>query len=205
MPLKIKSNKQIENIQAILAQPFLSANDCSRLIIHLRELSEINAKSNYPMINLYGDLSVHPSLDRKKISSFLKQIEEQFDIPESQQSTNDLIAELFSIQDLQSEILSFRTQIPQIMVFSKKEVWVEFIGAFFSTLLDKPLLQKDSSAQIKNMYFKAVDLDENGSIRFPSNNPLKVIWVIQLRQKDVKIYGKFCFDYKNQIPCPKYS
>lgn len=39
------------------------------------------------------------------------------------------------------------------------------------------------------MHFKAVDLDENGSIRFPSNNPLKVIWVIQLRQKDVKIYG----------------
>ena len=194
MPLKIKLNKQIENIQAILSQPFLSANDCSRLIIHLRELSEINAKSNYPMINLYGDLSVHANLDRKKISLILKKIEEQFDIPESQQYTNDLIAELFSIRDLQSEILSFQTQIPQIKIFSKKEVWDEFIGAFFSTLLDKPLLQKDSSAQIENMYFKAVDLDENGSIRFPSSNPLNVIWVIQLRQKDVKIYSKFCLD-----------
>ncbi len=153
------------------------------------------------MINLYGDLSVHANLDRKRISLILKKIEEQFDIPESQQSTNHLIAELFSIRDLQGEILSFQTQIPQIKVFSKKEVWVEFIGAFFSTLLDKPLLQKDSSAQIENMYFKAVDLDENDFIRFPSNNPLKVIWVIQIRQKDVKIYGKFCLDYKDQIPC----
>lgn len=196
MPLKIKLNKQIESIQAILSQSFLNANDCSRLIIHLRELSEINAKSNYPMINLYGDLSVHPNLDRKRIQSILKTIEEQFDIPESQQSTNDLIAKLFSIRDLQSEILSFQTQIPQIKVFSKKEVWVEFIGAFFSTLLDKPLVQKDASAQIESMYFKAVDLDENGSIRFPSKNSLKVIWVIQLRQKDVTIYGKFCLDYK---------
>ncbi|MFA6916147.1 MAG: hypothetical protein WC222_07100 [Parachlamydiales bacterium] len=130
----------------------------------------------------------------------MKKIEEQFDIPESQQNTNDLIAELFSIRKLQSEILSFQTQIPQIKVFSRKEVRVEFIGAFFSTLLDKPLLQKDSSAQIENMYFKAVDLDENGSIRFASNNPLNVIWVIQLRQKDVKIYSKFCLDYKSQIP-----
>jgi len=42
-----------------------------------------------------------------------------------------------------------------------------------TTLLDKPLLQKDFSAQIKNMYFKAVDLDENGSILFPSNNQKK--------------------------------
>lgn len=132
MPLKIKLNKQIGNIQAILSQPFLSSNDCSRLIIHLRELSEINAKSNYPMINLYGDLSVHANLDRKRISLILKKIKEQFDIPESQQSTNDLIAELFSIRDLQNEILSFQTQIPQIKVFSKKEVWAEFIGAFFS-------------------------------------------------------------------------
>lgn len=52
MPLKIKLNKQIGNIQAILSQPFLSSNDCSRLIIHLRELSEINAKSNYPIESL---------------------------------------------------------------------------------------------------------------------------------------------------------
>lgn len=109
MPLEINTNKQIKNIQTILAQPVLSANDCSRLIIDLRELAEINKKSNYPMINFYGDLSVHAELDRNKISSILKKIEEQFDIPESQQSTNDLIAELFSIRNLQSEILSFQT------------------------------------------------------------------------------------------------
>lgn len=49
------------------------------------------------------------------------------------------------------------------------------------------------------MYFKAVDLDENGSISFPyDDNALKVIWVIQLSKKDVKIYGKFYLDYKSQ-------
>jgi hypothetical protein len=75
------------------------------------------------MINLYGDLSVHANLDRKKISLILKKIEERFDIPELKQSTNDLIAELLSIHDLHGEILSFLTQIPQIKVFSKKEIW----------------------------------------------------------------------------------
>lgn len=196
MLLGINSNKQIEKIQNILSQPYLSANDCSRLIIDLSELAELNGKINYPMIIFYRNLSVHALLDRKGISTILKRVEEQFNILESQQNTNDLIAELFSIRKLQDEVLSFQTQIPLIKVLSKHEIWIGFIGTFFSTLLDKPLLQKDSSAQIEKMYFKTADMSEDGSIYPPSNNPQKVIWVIQLRQKDVKIYGKLCLDYK---------
>lgn len=121
MPLKIKPNKQIENIQAILSQPFLSANDCSRLIIHLRELSEINAKSNYPMINLYGDLSVHANLDRKKISSILKRIEEQFDIPESEHNTNDLVANYFQYAIFRVKFCHFRRKFHKSSYFQKKK------------------------------------------------------------------------------------
>lgn len=62
----------------------------------------------YPMICLFGNLSVHARLDRKSIQSILRLIENQFEIPEAENSTNDEIATLFSIRELQQEMLSFQ-------------------------------------------------------------------------------------------------
>jgi hypothetical protein len=49
---ELNSKRQIDNIAKILAQGNLNANDCSRLIADLRELSEINGgKNRFPMLN----------------------------------------------------------------------------------------------------------------------------------------------------------
>lgn len=197
MPLNLNTKKQITVVKAILSQKHLNANDCSRLIVNLRELAEITNKSDYPMINLYGDLSVHAKLDRTKYSIILNKIEDQSPIPEFQQSTSDLIAELFSIRGLQNEILSYQTQIPELSIFNNRKIWFEFVGVFLSTLTDKPLFQKNTTSQIEQMYLKTCDIDTNGTIRHPSNNPLSFVWVIQLRPKNVKIYCKFQPDYRD--------
>ncbi len=157
---ELNSKRQIDNITKILAQGNLNANDCSRLIADLRELSEINGgKSRFPMLNLYGDWSLHAQLERGKISEKLKKIEEQFFIPEKEESTSDLIAEMFSIRKLQDEITSFELQIPSIAIFKNKKIFKDFISVFLINILDKPLLQKDSLSQIENMYLKSCCID----------------------------------------------
>lgn len=47
------------------------------------------------------------------------------------------------------------------------------------------------------MYFKAVDIDENGRLRLSNINSQKLIWLIETRKNQL-IYGIFCLDYREQ-------
>ncbi len=175
-----------ERITALLSNKNLIPNDCSRLIIDLRELTESRGgSSSFPMINFYGNWSVHFELDRKPIPEILKKIEEQFSIPEDRQSTSDFIADLFSVKRFQEEVFSFDSEIPKLAIFRDKKLWIEFLGCFLGTLLDKPLLHKDQVSQIDNMFLKIVP-DSSGFLRLS--------WVIKTR-KGVNIVCPFCLDY----------
>lgn len=201
---ELNSKRQIDNIIKILANGYLNANDCSRLIADLRELSELNGgKTQFPMLNLYGDWSLHAQLDRSKISEKLKKIEEQFSIPEKEQSTSDLIAEMFSIRKFQEEIMYFESQIPSIAIFNNKNFFKDFVSVFLINILDKPLLQKDSLSQIENMYLKSCCIDPtNGQIKINASekDAHRFVWVINIRNRNIKIYCLFCLDYPNYSP-----
>jgi hypothetical protein len=196
--LELNPKRQIQSINNILSLGHLNVNDTSRLVADLRELSErIGNKALFPMLNLYGDWSLHAQLDRGKIQEALKKIEKQFTIPQSQESTSDLIAKIFSIRELQNEIISFESQIPKITIFKEKKIWINFISVFLQNILDKPLLQKDPDSQIENMYLKACSIDPtNGQINMDTSMSgiKKYSWVLKTRN-DIKIYALFCLDY----------
>lgn len=194
--LNLNSNKQITDIKNILSQRFLSATDCSKLIIIFRELVESLNLSKYPMIQLYGDMSVHPKLDRKASATILQRIEDQFSIPENKSNTSDRIAELFSIRSLQYELLSFHTQIPELAIFNNKAVWDGFISAFLTTIVDKPLRSKNPKSRISQMYLKSCCIDKEFRI-LPSHTPETFVWIIELKEKNLRILCKLVGDYPN--------
>jgi hypothetical protein len=140
------------------------------------------------MLSLYRDWSFHATLDRNPIRLKLIEIERQFDIPESMQSTSDLVAEMFSIKKFQTEVLSFETQIPKLACFNDLGQWKTFVGCFLHNILDKPLLHTDTSSRIKNMYLKKIPNDNDGNST--------CCWVIQLRDNsNIQIQIPFVLDY----------
>lgn len=134
-------------IDKILASRHATQDDCKLLITECNELIEYrNEKHLYPLICWYRNWLSHPSLDNSA-DRILQELESQFTIPESEQSTCDKIAELFSTKKLRSEfkliIKSIDKKLPFLDSYS---LWKDFLGSILFFITEKPITSKKNKA-----------------------------------------------------------
>jgi hypothetical protein len=134
----------INRIKNIESKGFLSHDDCRLLFGDYFQVSEVRDElSKYQSIQFYRNWLEHSEINRN-IRQIFSELERQFSIPESEESTCHKIGELLSIVQLRNEFIRIMglLGLTDFKIWHSYSLWKSFLGQLFLQLKAKPLKPK---------------------------------------------------------------
>lgn len=185
----------------------IRVSNVSHLMSLCRHLLEDNhIQSKYPHLKFYCDWSLHPKLDRSRLTiRILDQISDELSSP-GPKEYNDVVLELIGLQHLRKELLALFVEFAlPTHIFESRKQWTDLVSVLLNLLMDKPLTREIPQSSVPlpgKPWSYALSLrlglpetdpalsrkkhDLVGSV-----SPGCVYWIVECNVPDVQVIGSF--------------
>lgn len=143
--------KPLKELEYTFSSGVLSNSELVSVMVNFRLIiEEDNLQSNYPILNLYCNWTVHHKISRSNIAyRILEEITDSMiahnNNPKESQWINDAIIEGMRLHKLQTEILDFSNSLGiDLKILSNRKFWTDFGNQLLSILIDRPLAFPDN-------------------------------------------------------------